>query len=437
VAVVGAGALLAWTCAIAFQRIDAVMGGAAGRVVVSSLSPRAVLLVSVALLVVAALATTALRRSAFGLRLRTVGASSAFAEAVGIDVSRARTGAHGFSGACAGVAGGLLVEGVGLADWTTYGVHLSFLLLAAVVVGGATSATGAAVGVALASLLSSASATVLAALGDAAAVDVAPPVADALLAITVLVAIGSRGLVPRFRRRPPTATGAELPAAIRASLGVTGLTVRFGDVLALDGLAFTAAPSSVTALVGANGAGKSTVLAAIAGALAPSAGTITIDPPAAGVARTLQDPQLPPAMTAFECVVAASDRVRRRGGMLRGLLSTPAARAEQRAVEGRAASLLALASLAALADVPVVEIAPGERGLLAAICAVATGASVLLLDEAAAGGGVVGRARFDGLVRTLRAGGRTVVLVEHDRRLVADLADVVVVVDPPPVGFGR
>ncbi|GAA1928110.1 ABC transporter ATP-binding protein [Microbacterium aoyamense] len=206
-----------------------------------------------------------------------------------------------------------------------------------------------------------------------------------------------------------------------ARLSVEGLTVAFGGLTAVDGVSFEVRPGEVVALIGPNGAGKTTVFNAICG-LVRSRGAIAIDGAPAprrtanlrerGVARTLQGLGLFVGLSVRENVlVPIADH------------GDAAARVQRRLDE---------LSLAALADTPVAALSYPDRKRVALARALVSEPQLLLLDEPAGGLGADDIADLADIVRSVAAGGCSVLLVEHHVDFVMALADRIVVLD-----FGR
>jgi len=204
-------------------------------------------------------------------------------------------------------------------------------------------------------------------------------------------------------------------------LDVSGLTKRFGGVLANDGVSFAVNAGEMVGIIGPNGAGKRTLFELITGFVRPDAGSVRFDgrPPAglstwqinrAGIARTFQKMRLFLEMTALENVMVGA--VERVGGL-------DAARAQAR-------TCLGFVELAERADVPARALSTGQRKRLELARALATRPRLLLADEVT--GGVDQRTipALMALVRRLRGEGVTVVLIEHNMRVVMDLCDRIV-----------
>ena len=225
-------------------------------------------------------------------------------------------------------------------------------------------------------------------------------------------------------------------------LGVSGVTRRFGGLTAVDSVSFEVARGGVTAVIGPNGAGKTTLFNVISGFVPPSAGRVMFDGrditgrpsevvARCGLIRTFQLVRPFADLTVIENVKVGR-HLHTRGGLIAALLRPPAARREEREVEDRARALLAFAGLSQKADDPASSLAYGQQRLLEMARALAAEPKLLLLDEPAAGLNAEESATLSGLIRRIAADGTTVLLIEHDMKLVMKTADRIVVID-----FGR
>jgi branched-chain amino acid transport system ATP-binding protein len=225
-------------------------------------------------------------------------------------------------------------------------------------------------------------------------------------------------------------------------LSLNGITRRFGGLIAVDGVDLAVAKGGVTAVIGPNGAGKTTLFNIISGFQAPNAGRIVFDgiditghPPeaiaAAGVVRTFQLVQLFQNLSVLENVKVGS-HLHTTGGLWSAVLRLPRMRAAERALEARARELLAFVGLDAEADEEANALAYGQQRLLEIARSLAAGPRLLLLDEPAAGLSVEETRRLAAAIRTIAERGTTVLLIEHDMKLVMNTADTVAVLD-----FGR
>jgi branched-chain amino acid transport system ATP-binding protein len=202
------------------------------------------------------------------------------------------------------------------------------------------------------------------------------------------------------------------------------LQKRYGEVDAARDVSLDVEPGKITALVGPNGSGKTTVLRLLAGVVEPDAGRIDR---AAGVTRTLQGNGIFPSLTPLEHVLAASGGRRRAAGFFRSLLSTPRFRAEEALFDAEAGSVLT--RFAVLRDVPAGELPAGAQRRLMLAAAYATGAAVLLVDEPTAGSSFDDAGSMIDLLAGLRSEGLALLVVEHNLPVVRKLADRVIVLD--------
>ena len=225
-------------------------------------------------------------------------------------------------------------------------------------------------------------------------------------------------------------------------LEIRSITKQFGGLTALQDVAFTVGRGELVALVGPNGAGKSTLFNIIAGAFPPTRGQVVFngrdvtglsshDLARVGVARTFQQTTLFGEQTALENVLHGLHRhVPAR--LVAGLLGMPAYREEQREVAGRALGVLELLGIAAYRDAVAADLPLGIQKLLTVAVALATEPVLLLLDEPAAGLSRDEATRMMNLVASEIRQRCTVVLVEHNMRIVAGWCDRAVVLH-----FGR
>ncbi|MBG0776674.1 MAG: ABC transporter ATP-binding protein [Desulfovibrionaceae bacterium] len=226
-------------------------------------------------------------------------------------------------------------------------------------------------------------------------------------------------------------------------LACTGLEVRFGGVVALDGVDFPVARGSITALIGPNGAGKTTLLNAVTGLVRVAGGAITLNgaditalPPhrraAAGVVRTFQNLETFSNMSVLENVMTGAHRVIRYP-LAHALFKTPLYFRRERACRDHAMAQLDFVGLAHLADAPATELAYGSLRLMEIARALAAQPELLLLDEPAAGLNMKETRTLGAIIRRIRdERGVTVALVEHDMDLIMDISDAITVLN-----FGR
>ncbi len=225
-------------------------------------------------------------------------------------------------------------------------------------------------------------------------------------------------------------------------LDVADIEVRFGGVVALDGLSFSVEAGQICALIGPNGAGKTTLFNCVSRLYQPADGSITLDgtdllaqPPHGiarlGVARTFQNLALFPALTVLENVMVGA-HTHGSVGFTRAMLRLGAAREEKR-LRSECRSILERLSLGQLADRPAVGLPFGTLKRLEFARALAARPRLLLLDEPANG---LTHQEVDELGETIRQirdqFDLAILLVEHHMTMVMAISDHVVVLD-----FGR
>ncbi len=228
-----------------------------------------------------------------------------------------------------------------------------------------------------------------------------------------------------------------------ALLGVQDVGVRFGGIVALDGVSFEVGPGEIVGLIGPNGAGKTTLFNCLSRLYECDRGGIFFDGTplarvarhriaALGVGRTFQSLALFRSMTVLENVMVGR-HCRTRSGFLRNALRTPGVRAEERGTEAKARELVALLELEAFADVPVGALSFGTQKRVELARALAAEPKLLLLDEPASGLNHEEVTVLASLIRSIRDRLRlTVLLVEHHMTLVMSISDRVVALN-----FGR
>lgn len=220
-------------------------------------------------------------------------------------------------------------------------------------------------------------------------------------------------------------------------LSVQGVSRAFGGLQAVSRVSLDVARGSVTAVIGPNGAGKSTLLHLISGFIPVDEGTVRINgrdvtklPPwrraAYGMARTFQDLEVFERLTVLENVALAVPAPV-GGSPLRLLLRPRGYRDERRAVRAEALRHLETVGLADRADDKAHDLSYGDQKLLIIARLLATGRDLLLLDEPGAGLSVSAIDELGLLLRRLAADGRTVVVVDHNMRLILDYSDYVYV----------
>jgi branched-chain amino acid transport system ATP-binding protein len=224
-----------------------------------------------------------------------------------------------------------------------------------------------------------------------------------------------------------------------ALLEARGACKRFGGVNALERVSFSIARGQVFGLIGPNGAGKTTFFNVLSGIYAPDEGDFVFDGAslrglaphqvaAAGIARTFQNIRLFANLSALENVMIGR-HARTRAGVWGAILRNPATVREEAGIESRALALLDYVGIRARANDPAGTLPYGDQRRLEIARALATEPKLLALDEPAAGMNPAETQGLRRLIEAIRADGITVLLIEHDVRLVMNVCDRVLVLD--------
>jgi branched-chain amino acid transport system ATP-binding protein len=223
-------------------------------------------------------------------------------------------------------------------------------------------------------------------------------------------------------------------------LTATDVRKEFGGLVAVNDVDFTIPERAIVSLIGPNGAGKTTFFNMLTGVYKPTAGTIIFDghnitakPPHAvterGIGRTFQNIRLFQNMTALENTLVGMHS-RLSGGIVRSVLRTPGLKREEEGARKRAAELLEFSGLRGRNDEFARNLPYGDQRRLEVARALATEPKLLLLDEPTAGMNPQETADFTDFVAQLREErGLTVLLIEHDMRVVMGVSDRVTVLD--------
>jgi branched-chain amino acid transport system ATP-binding protein len=220
------------------------------------------------------------------------------------------------------------------------------------------------------------------------------------------------------------------------------ITIRFGGVVALDDVSFSIKKGEILGLIGPNGAGKTTCFNVLTGVYQPTSGTVTFDGKVLtkrkryqitklGIASTFQNIRFFESMSALDNVLVGAD-VHSKVGVLNALFRTPLFRKSEAASRAKAAELLKFVGVDGRADEISVNLSYGDQRRLEIARALATNPKLLCIDEPAAGFNPAEKERLMQLIREVRDRGYTVLLVEHDMKLVMGVCDRVVVLE-----FGR
>jgi branched-chain amino acid transport system ATP-binding protein len=224
-----------------------------------------------------------------------------------------------------------------------------------------------------------------------------------------------------------------------ALLDATGIGKRFGGLQALENVSFSIAPREIYGLIGPNGAGKTTLFNLLTGVYAPDAGSFRFDGraltrlaphavAAAGIARTFQNIRLFSNLSALENVMIGR-HVRTHAGVVGAVLRNRGTLREEREIENRALTLLDYVGIRRRANDRAGGLPYGDQRRLEIARALATDPRLLALDEPAAGMNPAERQALGKLMARIRDEGMTILLIEHDVRLVMNVCDRVMVLD--------
>ena len=222
-------------------------------------------------------------------------------------------------------------------------------------------------------------------------------------------------------------------------LNVANVSKRFGGLQALSGVGLTIQRGQVYGLIGPNGAGKTTFFNVLTGLYTPDGGTFELAGKAytptavhevakAGIARTFQNIRLFAEMTALENVMVGR-HVRTKSGLIGAILRLPSFKAEEKAIAERAQELLNYVGIGKYADYKARTLSYGDQRRLEIARALATDPQLIALDEPAAGMNATEKVQLRELIDRIRKDNRTILLIEHDVKLVIGLCDRVTVLD--------
>lgn len=222
-------------------------------------------------------------------------------------------------------------------------------------------------------------------------------------------------------------------------LQVDKLRKTFGGLVAVNDIDLTVEKGTIHAIIGPNGAGKTTFFNALTRLLPADSGTVSFEGDeiqtlstheiaARGIGRTFQNIRLFPYLSVLENVKVGS-HTREHHNVFDAILRTPRFRREERSVEEAALSLLEKIGLADKRDLYARNLAYGDQRKLEIARALASHPRLLLLDEPAAGMNASETASLDEFIRSLSSEGYTVLLIEHDMKLIMSIADRITVID--------
>ena len=386
--------------------------------------------------------------SRIGRALRALAADEAGAAASGINTTSYKVLIFVISAAMASIGGSLIVHFLRVVDPTVFGLQFSLDIITAVIIGGMQSVWGGVLG-----------AVVIVALREALRLLEQPAWEVIIMGVlTVVVLIGFRagvvgaiealfGVWSRERRSAHEDHALDpAPAAFRAPterlgalLQVEGASRSFGALRAVESVNFTVTRGEIVALIGPNGAGKTTLLDMISGHRAFDRGRtifagidITRTMPdaiaRAGIARTFQAIRSFDNMSVLENVMCGC-HIFSRAGFASVSLGLPGAAEDERRLRAVAMRELDFVGLRDVAERRPDQISFGHQRMMELARAMALEPELLLLDEPASGLNDSETEALAELLLRIRARGVTILLVEHDIRLVMGLADKVVVLD--------
>jgi branched-chain amino acid transport system ATP-binding protein len=222
-------------------------------------------------------------------------------------------------------------------------------------------------------------------------------------------------------------------------LKVSGVSKRFGGLQALSDVGIEIRAGQVYGLIGPNGAGKTTFFNVITGLYTPDSGSFELGgapyKPAAvhevakaGIARTFQNIRLFPEMTALENVMVGR-HVRTGSGLLGAVFRTKSFRDEEAKIRARAQELMDYVGIGRYAEFKARTLSYGDQRRLEIARALATDPKLIALDEPAAGMNATEKVVLRELIDRIRKDGRTILIIEHDVKLVMGLCDRVTVLD--------
>ncbi|PZQ78441.1 MAG: hypothetical protein DI563_00225 [Variovorax paradoxus] len=393
--------------------------------------------------------------SRIGLGLRAIATTEAGAASVGIDIAKQKVRMFVLSAAMASIAGSLTAHYLRLIEPQVFNLQYGFAILTSVIIGGLTSPWGGVIGAALVTALREGMKGFSMPLLEMLIMGIATVLALIAMPggiVGMLRSWQSRDRSDAARGAAPLAGGAtpkevaKLPMSTRTDrqpsgdlLKASNVSIAFGSLKAVDSVSFAVPEGQITALIGPNGAGKTTTFNLLCGYLPCSSGKVMLDGreiqdlrvdeiARLGVARTFQLIQLFGGMTVLENVMAGRTRFAHASiGAI--CAATPHARREAADARLQAIKYLDFVGLSELADASPQSLPFGQQRQVELARALACEPRLIIMDEPASGLNDSETEELARLIVRIRAAGTTVLLVEHDLRLVMGLSDHVVVLD--------
>ena len=400
-----------------------------------------------AAVLVSALLTTNLLDSRTGRAIRALRRGHIAAEAFGVQTPRTKLLVFIHAAVLAGLSGWLDAHFQRAVNPTPFGAQAGIEYLFVAVVGGAGyvwgGVLGAAIVVIMKEILQSYLPLILHGEGQLETIVFG-------ILLVALLQLAPSGVWPQLmslwpfkpkRRRPDTSLTLQPRAAAPGAPGILlkldNARKQFGGVIAVNNVSFDVQACEIVALIGPNGAGKSTTFNLITGVLTATSGSISVlgkklrdAPPQEvarlGIARTFQHVKLVPDMSVLENV-AIGAHLRGSAGALSSMFRLD--RDDEARLLAEAARQIERVGLSDQIDQPAGSLSLGQQRIVEIARALCVDPMLLLLDEPAAGLRHIEKQRLAALLRQLRDGGTSVLLVEHDMGFVMDLADRVVVLD--------
>lgn len=220
-------------------------------------------------------------------------------------------------------------------------------------------------------------------------------------------------------------------------LTTDNVTIKFGGLTAVNKVSIHIAPNKITGLIGPNGAGKTTFFNAISGVYVPDEGTVMFDGKQiegkkpheineAGISRTYQVINLFRKMTVLENILVGM-HPKLKSGYFAGMFRTSAQRREEKEAYEKAFEWLAFVGLKENADDMAGTLSYGNQRLLEIVRGLASSPKLLLLDEPAAGMNTAEKLELDAILNKILKLGVTILMVEHDMKLVMNVCDYIYV----------
>jgi ABC-type branched-subunit amino acid transport system ATPase component/ABC-type branched-subunit amino acid transport system permease subunit len=396
---------------------------------------------------IAALLTMNLLDSRTGRAIRALRRGHIAAEAFGVHAPRAKLLVFIYAAVLAGLSGWLYAHFVRAANPTPFGAQAGIEYLFVAVVGGAGYVWGGVLGAAIVVILKEVLQSYLPLIfGGSGQLET---IVFGILLVSLLQ-LAPTGVWPwliarlpftPIRKRPDMSL--TLPARPRAAampavlLQIDHARKQFGGVIAVNDVSFDVQAREIVALIGPNGAGKSTTFNLITGVLTASSGRISVlgnainkAPPQdivkLGISRTFQHVKLVPDMTVLENV-AIGAHLRGHSGAISSMFRLD--RADEARLLAEAARQIERVGLSEQINQLAGSLSLGQQRIVEIARALCVDPVLLLLDEPAAGLRHMEKQQLASLLRQLRDGGMSVLLVEHDMGFVMDLADRIVVLD--------